>query len=609
MQQNLKLLQSQVQAGRIDTQFLDRQLGKLSTLLTRLNQQQAQGQQRGRFYALYEVSKALGASLDLQVVLDRVLDAVIQISGGQRGILMLMDYDGQLRVKAARNFDQQTLADADQNYSRTVANAVLDSGQPILTTNAAEDPRFKSQASIVTQALRSIMATPLRARGSVIGVAYVDSSMAAVVFSEEDLAALDALSGQAAVAIDNALLFEATDEELSRRVDQLRQLRRIDLLLSETLDADKAMQYTLERAAQLMQAGSGALALLEGQAGRQHLLVQQRYGEGAQSLTDLGAAYPRAWDVVQAGEPLNYHDPDADCTLFLVPIRREQAVIGVVMLKRAGDAPFNIEQEDMVERVVARAAVSIENARLYAAVQAADRAKSEFVGVVAHDLKAPMTSIAGYAALMAMRGDLSEKQQDYVQKITDTVKRMEMLVSDLADISRIEGSHFFMDEMPVTVAYVMQGLRDAAQPEIQARRHTYVEEVAAGLPELWCDYYRLLQVLTNLVSNAYKYTPDGGTITVSVAADPHAPLRLRFSVTDTGIGLSDEAIAKLGTKFWRAEDRYTRSQPGTGLGFAITRSLVAQMGSHIDIESTPGEGSRFSFSVAVYDPARHTQRS
>jgi signal transduction histidine kinase len=120
------------------------------------------------------------------------------------------------------------------------------------------------------------------------------------------------------------------------------------------------------------------------------------------------------------------------------PILRERDSVGIVILKRGDDQHFSDEQRDLVERVVARAAISIENARLYAAVRAADKAKSEFVGIVAHDLKSPMHGIKGYAQFMLMLGDLPESQVEYVEKISNTVERMEVLVSDLADISRIE---------------------------------------------------------------------------------------------------------------------------------------------------------------------------
>jgi signal transduction histidine kinase len=279
-----------------------------------------------------------------------------------------------------------------------------------------------------------------------------------------------------------------------------------------------------------------------------------------------------------------------------VPVRREHDVIGAVVIERSDGEAFTAEQQDVVERVVARAAVAIENARLYAAVQAADKAKSEFVGIVAHDLKTPMTSIAGYADLTMLQGNLEERQNDFLRRIKDTVKRMEMLVSDLADISRIESGHFFMDETHVKVPHIIQAVKDGTMPQIEGRHHKLVENIEPNLPEMLIDYYRLVQVLTNLVSNAYKYTPDGGTITLSAR---RVGDRIEFGVADTGIGLTKAGIAKLGTKFWRAEDEYTRSQPGTGLGFAITRSLIEQMGGRLDIESEVGKGSKFTFSVAI----------
>ncbi len=597
MRQNLNLITSQLKVGRVDNEFLTRQVEKLSNLLERMESERQQNRKIGRFEALYNVSRALGASLELQTVLDQVMDAIIQLTGAERAFLMLQDDDGGLTIKAARNFDQQTLDSDNSRYSRTVANQVLDSGNPILTTNAAEDPRFAGQASIVAQSLRSIMATPLRARGNVIGVVYVDSRALAGLFRPEDLEALDALSAQAAIAIDNALLFNATDKELTLRVEQLRQLRRIDLLLNETLDVNKALAYTLEWACKLSGANSGHLGLVEGK----QILAMQHYNaeHHAELPQRLDTLYPEAWDVVRFNKIISPHmRDDIAQSALIVPILRENETIGVVILERNTDDPFTSDQQDLVERIVARSAIAIENGRLYAAVQAADRAKSEFVGIVAHDLKAPMNGIGGYSELMLMQGQLTDKQRDYLRKIKDTVRRMEMLVSDLADISRIESGHFFMEESRVLVEDVVQALKDNTMPQVAERDHQFVEEIDPNLPVMQVDYYRLLQVLTNLVSNAYKYTPNGGTITLRVLSKGK---RIRFEVIDTGIGLSEENIAMLGTKFWRAEDRYTRSQPGTGLGFAITKNLVEQMGSRIQISSELGKGSVFAFDVPIVE--------
>lgn len=593
--QGLSMLRAQVQAGSVDPLFLTRQIDRLDTLLARVEQGQQKLHQEGRFEALYNVSRLIGSSLDLQTVLDQVIDAIISLTGAERGFLMLRDDDGGLAVKVARNFDQQTLSAADASFSRTIVNQVLDSGKAIVTTNAVEDPRFAQKASIVMQALRSVMATPLRARGGVIGVAYVDNKVVTGLFTEGDLAALDTLAGQAAVAIDNALLFSATDQELALRLEELRQLRRVDRLLNETLDARTAMQHTLEWACRLSGAAAGHLSLLEGDPPALHTAYHYGVPPGSTQPLNLEERFPQVREALATNRTVAAQTGDS--ALLVVPITREQKAVGTVILCRADARPFTANQQDIVERVVDRAAVAIENARLYAAVQAADRAKSEFVGIVAHDLKAPMTSIAGYADLLLITAsNLDARQVEYLSRIRNTEQRMEVLVSDLADISRIESGHFFMRELRVPAADIVRALKDTTLPQIEERGHTLVERVEPDLPDMWVDYYRLLQVLTNLLTNAYKYTPDGGTITLSVARQGS---RIHFSVADTGIGMSKEDLARLGTKFWRAEDSFTRSQPGTGLGFAITRALVEQMGSAIAVTSVVGQGSTFTFSVPV----------
>ncbi|MDX2163079.1 MAG: GAF domain-containing protein [bacterium] len=590
----LGVMRSQVRAPRIDVGYFERQIDKLESLVSRMEAEHHKLTQQGRFEALYTVSRLLGSSLDIQTVLDQVMDAIIQLTTAERGFLMLRDDDGQIAVVAARNFDQQTLIGDQSLFSRTIVNQVMDSGEPILTTNASEDPRFNMQESVMGRSLKSIMATPLRARGMVIGAAYVENQAVAGLFQPDDLTALETFAGQAAVAIDNAQLFSATDQQLAARVYELSQLRRIDMQLNETLDADKAMSITLDWLCRVCDANIGHLGLVNDD----HVVANHHFAfpveEGQQVYLD--ELYPAVNDAVRERETLLLGDGDPEnAHILIVPARREKNVIAVAVLVKTHGI-FSPEQRDLVERIVARAGVAIENGTLYAAVKAADLAKSEFVGIVAHDLKVPMTSIIGYADLTLMDGGLTEEQQYFQTRIRETVERMEMLVSDLADISRIESGHFFMTPSRIRVSQIMQGVRDSIMTQIETRQHHYVEAVEPELPALHADYYRLLQVLTNLTSNAYKYTPNGGTITVAAR---NLGERIEFSVTDTGIGLSAEQIKNLGKKFWRAGDDFTRSQPGTGLGFAITRNLVEQMGSTITVESEPGKGSRFTFSVPV----------
>ncbi len=594
LRQSVTLLQSQIKGGRVDGAFLAQQMEVILAALDKLDADRKARQNTSRFEALYNVTRLLGSSLDMQTVLDQVMDAIIQLTGAERGFLMLRDSDGGVAVQAARNLDQKSITSDQFKYSRTIVYQVLDSGQPIVTTNAVEDPRFAGQASIVGQALRSIMATPLHARGKVIGVVYVDNRGFAGIFDQNDLEALDTFAGQAAVALENARLFSATDQQLAERVEELTQLRRLDTQLNATLDANKALQVTLEWICRLTDS-SGYLGLIEGEPKRIRIAHSFGVNPRATQLTHLEIAYPAALRVIDTGVTRVVDGTSGIPSALMVPLRREQQPIGIAILTR-DTGVFTPRQQDLVERIAARAAVALENARLYAAVQAADKAKSEFVGIVAHDLKVPMTSMLGYANLTLMEGSLSERQVLFQNKITDTVRRMEMLVSDLADISRIESGQFFMNPTKVAVKDVTQAVKDTTANQIAERKHRYVEQIEADLPPIYIDYYRLVQVLTNFVSNAYKYTPDGGTITLSAKKMDD---KIEFSVADSGIGLPPEALQKLGTRFWRAEDDFTRSQPGTGLGFAITRSLVEQMGGHIEIESEVGKGSRFTFRIPV----------
>ncbi len=591
----LNLLARQIQADRVERDYALRQISRISDLLKQLGGQRNEQKSAQRFEALYNVSRIMGTSLDLDTVLRQVMDAVIQLTRAERGFLMLRDDDGGIKVEVARNLDQQTLTSEEFAFSRTITNYVMDTGEAVLTTNAQDDPRFQGHESIVRQALRSIMAAPLLARGRILGVAYVDNHIKEGLFRNEDLETLGTFANQAAFAIDNAMLFAETDEMLARRVEELRMLRRVDMQLNAKLDENAAIRYTLEAVCRTAGANVGYLGILDESEGRVPLV--QRYPQEHEEAPEyLDERYPQVLALLK-DEHTRLEKTESG-EMMLIPVRQEQVAIGAVILLRENEGGFTPEGQDLAERIVARAAIAIENARLYARVQAANQAKSEFVGIVAHDLKAPMTSIKGYADLLLMLGneDFTDDQKRYLDNIRRTVGRMTMLVSDLSDIVRIESGQFLMTETQVAVKRVVDDLRDSILPEIRRRNHTYHEEIEPGLPDLFTDYYRLLQVLTNLLSNAYKYTPDGGTITFRARREGD---RVRFEVQDTGIGLTPEGIAKLGTRYWRAEDDYTRSQPGTGLGFTITARLVEQMGSQIDIESEVGAGSKFSFSVAI----------
>ena len=171
---------------------------------------EAQASERGELDALYEICQVIGSSLDLTKVLNQVMDQIIRLTGAERSFLMIVDPDtGELEFQAARNMDSETIASSSFEISRSIVKEVATTGQPVATTNAQMDPRFKAQESVIGYNLRSILCVPLRARGRVTGVIYADNRILTGLFSDRDRDLLAAFAGQAAVAIDNALLFES----------------------------------------------------------------------------------------------------------------------------------------------------------------------------------------------------------------------------------------------------------------------------------------------------------------------------------------------------------------------------------------------------------------
>ncbi len=220
--QLLKDLQYRTETNRLERNYLESSLKTLADMFTDLADERPKIVQSERIARLYNVSRLIGSSLELQTVLDQVMDAVIGLTNAERGFLMLLDKDKTLTVQVARNFDQETIENNDLTVSRTITNGVLETGQAIITDNASQDPRFAGQNSILSHSFRSIIASPLRVHDSVIGVMYVDNRFQAGVFSPDDLQLLDMFGEQAAIAIDNAIQVRERENALKEQIHQLK---------------------------------------------------------------------------------------------------------------------------------------------------------------------------------------------------------------------------------------------------------------------------------------------------------------------------------------------------------------------------------------------------
>jgi signal transduction histidine kinase len=235
-------------------------------------------------------------------------------------------------------------------------------------------------------------------------------------------------------------------------------------------------------------------------------------------------------------------------------------------------------------------------------VDAINQANSEFIDFVAHELKQPMTSIQGYAKMLSMGigGELSDTQAQFVHVINANVERMARLVNNLLEISRLEAGRTQLALAPVSLREVIEETIAVARTEIEARRHTLEVDVPDDLPLVLGDRARLLQILTNLVSNATMYTAEGGAIHIAAAEGdgPQAPPGyVGVSVQDTGIGMSPQDLVKLEEKFFRGDHDLVRRQQGTGLSVSITRNLVLLHGGEFTVESQVGQGSTFRFTL------------
>ena len=270
-------------------------------------------------------------------------------------------------------------------------------------------------------------------------------------------------------------------------------------------------------------------------------------------------------------------------------------MVAVIVVERAFPG-FDSQALEYMARLADHAAIAIENARLYAALQEANDAKSEFVRTVSHELKIPMTSIKGYTDLLKMVGPLNAQQEQFVATIHTNVERMSLLVSDLSDISRIEMGRLQVDLRPLDLRALLPEALGSLRGEIEGQQQTLLLQLPADLPQVGCDEARLVQIISNLVSNAHKYSPPGTTITLSAQAEPGC---VRVSVADQGYGISSADQARLFTQFFRSEEPQIREQTGWGLGLHITRRLIELMGGEISVQSEPGRGSTFSFTVPI----------
>ena len=224
----------------------------------------------------------------------------------------------------------------------------------------------------------------------------------------------------------------------------------------------------------------------------------------------------------------------------------------------------------------------------------ASQKKTEFVSDVSHELRTPLASIKGFVATIRYEKDMDPvTREDFLKIIEEESDRLTRIIEDLLDLSRIEAGRLKVNMIPLEIEDIIRKNIEGLKMQAQARAINIEESLPPQLPPVFADQDKTAQVIINLLSNAIKYNKEGGKVLVSACEDGR---NIRVDVEDTGMGISENDLPHMFEKFYRVE-KSSRETPGTGLGLAVTKSLVEVMGGEINVQSRPGEGSKFSFSL------------
>lgn len=573
---------------------------------------------------LSEISSAISSTLDLHTVLNRIMSYAVELLGAEAGSLLLMSHQDQdLTFEVVLGPTGQELLGKSTQVGKGIVGTVAQTGEPLIINDVAGDPRWDVDFDKATQfKTRDLLCVPMSVRHTVIGVIELVNKQDGTGFSEEDCNLLLSFAGQAAIAIQNAQQFTRTDQALAVRVQELQTLHAFDQELQTSLELKPVLDIILTHAMDALGVSVGLLGIMQERGGRTglYLLSQRgmpvemsRYKEEMPWPLDKGLI----GQVIRTGLPvlINNVDDAPDYvtkaqrtkSVLVVPIPRDDKVVGVLDLESPNFDYFTNDDVLFLSVLISHAAIAISNAQLFEQVKQANDSKSEFMSTASHELKIPMTSIKGYAKLLQMGavGAMTEKQQEFLNIITNNVDRMDRLVSNLLDVSRIETGRIRLDISDVQISEVIREVVESVRTQVEAKKQQLTIEMAANLPKIRADYNRMVQIVTNLVSNAYKYTPEGGKISISAqpychdGGDSNEVQGVVVTVRDTGYGISEEDQANLFTNFFRSSNQEIRNEPGTGLGLAITKRMIENHGGELIVESKYGEGSAFTFTAPL----------
>jgi len=473
---------------------------------------------------------------------------------------------------------------------------------------------------------RSIVSVPMLREGEAVGAISVNR-LEPGRFSDAEVALLKTFADQAVIAVENVRLFkelEARTSALARSVDQLTALGEVGRAVSSTLDLETVLTTIVSRAVQLSGLDGGVVfeydegaeefvqrAATEtgGKLAEVRRATRISKGEGALGQTAITLEPVQIPDITVSGayeSRLRESLIESGIRAILaVPMLREGQLIGCLGVTRNQPGDFPTETIDLLRTFATHSALAIQNARLFHEIEdksrqleAASRHKSEFLANMSHELRTPLNAVIGFSEVLLQRmfGALNDKQDEYLKDIYASGQHLLSLINDILDLSKIEAGRMELVPAPFHLPTALDNAVTLVRERAARHGITLELDLDSRLGELVGDERKVKQVLLNLLSNAVKFTPEGGCISLKASRKDGL---VEIAVTDTGIGIAPEDQAAIFEEFRQVGSDETRKQEGTGLGLTLAKRFVELHGGRIWVESEPGRGSTFTFTLPV----------
>ena len=578
-----------------------------------------------------------GSPTDLRPVFDAILEKALRLCEAQLGMLGL--YDGEKYEHVAQRganpewaqwiFRGPWVPDPNSSVGRMVAER-----QPVHHDDLRDSFGYREGAEpsvkmVEVAGARSYVVAPMLKEGRAVG-GIIIYRREVRRFTREQIELLKTFADQAAIAIENVRLFNelrARTAALAQSVQQLTALGEVGRAISATLDLDKVLQAIVSRAVQLTGLDAGEVFEYDAQAQLFYLRAAEnldrrlvavlrktpiRRGEGAIGRSGLTGEPTEVSEIVDPQYQSRMRELLLDAgyrALLAVPLMREGDLLGALLVNRKAPGRFAPETVRLLETFAAQSALAIQNARLYRevaeksrALEVASRHKSEFLANMSHELRTPLNAIIGFSEVLGERffGELTEKQDEYVRDIHESGKHLLSLINDILDLSKIEAGKLVLEPADFDLPAALQNALTLVKERAQRHGIHLGLEIHPALGVINADERKVKQIMLNLLSNAVKFTPDGGA--VSVQAKPHAA-GVEVAVTDTGAGIAPEDHAAVFEEFRQVGRDTARKAEGTGLGLPLAKRFVELHGGSLRLESAPGRGSTFSFTLPLRRPA------